>query len=99
MLPFGQTARSMDPALNRFETMLINKEIRHDGNPVMTWNAANAVVREDEDGYKKVSKQKSIGRVDGIVAACMACGVLEEKALNSGMNDRASRGESIIRSL
>jgi phage terminase large subunit-like protein len=78
MMPFGQTARSMAPALDRLETMLINKEIRHDGNPVMTWCAANAVTREDEDGYKKVSKQKSTGRVDGIVAACMACGVLEE---------------------
>ena len=75
MMPFGQEARSMAPAVDRFETMLINKELRHDGNPVMTWCAANAVVKEDEDKYRKVSKQKSTGRVDGIVAAVMAAGV------------------------
>lgn len=75
MMPFGQEARSMAPAVDRFETMLVNKELRHNGNPVMTWNAANAVVKEDEDKYRKVSKQKSTGRVDGIVAAVMAAGV------------------------
>ena len=43
-------------------------------------HAANAVAKQDDDGYRKISKQKSTGRVDGIVAAVMACGILEESA-------------------
>lgn len=77
MMPFGQDSRSMSPAIDKFEVYLVNKEIRHNGNPVMTWCAANAVVKVDDDGYRKISKKKSIGRIDGIVAAVMACGILE----------------------
>lgn len=75
MLPFGQEARSMSPAVAKFETMLVERSMRHTGNPVMTWCAANAVCIENEDSYRKISKRKSTGRVDGIVAAVMAAGV------------------------
>lgn len=79
MMPFGQTAKSMSPAIEKFETLLLNKEIRHNGNPVQTWCIANAVVKDDdEDGYRKISKRKSIGRVDGAITAVMACGISEK---------------------
>jgi phage terminase large subunit-like protein len=48
--------------------------VKHCGNPVMTWCAANAVVVSDPAGNRKVAKQKATGRVDGIVAAIMATG-------------------------
>lgn len=79
MMPFGQSAKSMSPAIEKFETLLFNKEIRHDGNPVQTWCVANAVVKDDEDGYRKISKRKSVGRVDGAVTAVMAVGVLDSR--------------------
>ncbi|MFA6100433.1 MAG: terminase TerL endonuclease subunit [Patescibacteria group bacterium] len=79
MMPFGQESRSMDPAVSKFEGMLANKQILHDSNPVLTWCAANAVTFEDEDKNRKISKKRSTGRVDGIVAAVMACGVADEK--------------------
>lgn len=88
MMPFGQEARSMTPAIDKFENFLTEKEIRHDGNPVMTWCAANAVVRSDEDEYRKVSKQKSTGRVDGIVAGVMACGIAESSETTSCYEQR-----------
>jgi phage terminase large subunit-like protein len=78
MLPFGQEHKSMSPAVDKFETMLVNGQIRVIQNPVLTWNAANAVVTKDPDENRKVSKSKSIGRVDGIVAAVMACGVIDD---------------------
>jgi phage terminase large subunit-like protein len=77
MMPFGQEARSMAPAIDKFEAWLVNQEIKHNGNPVQTWCMANAVVKEDDDGYRKISKRKSIGRVDGAITAVMAAGVLE----------------------
>lgn len=49
--------------------------LRHDGNPVLTWNAGNAVTVADPAGNRKVDKAKAVGRIDGIVAAIMATGI------------------------
>jgi phage terminase large subunit-like protein len=48
--------------------------MRHMGNPVLTWNAANAVYETDAAKNRKLSKEKATGRIDGIVAAVMAAG-------------------------
>jgi phage terminase large subunit-like protein len=61
--------------LDSLETLLIEGDIRHDGNPVLTWNAANAVVVSDPAGNRKLAKDVSIGRIDGMVAAVMAQGL------------------------
>ncbi|WP_371369967.1 terminase large subunit [Pseudomonas sp. QL9] len=49
--------------------------LRHDGNPVLTWNAGNAVTVSDPAGNRKVDKARAIGRIDGIVASIMATGI------------------------
>jgi len=74
LVGFGQGFKDMAPAVDQFETLLISNSIRHEGNPVMTWNAANAVVETDPAGNRKLSKNKATGRIDGIVAAVMAAG-------------------------
>ena len=83
MMPFGQEPRSMAPAIDKFETMLLQKQFRHDGNPCLTWNASNVVVDSDDSGYRKMSKKKSVGRIDGITASVMACGILEDSHVKS----------------
>lgn len=72
--PFGQGFKDMAPALDEFEQRLLNGTLKHDGNPVMTWCAANVVTVSDPAGNRKVAKDKATGRVDGIVAAVMATG-------------------------
>lgn len=57
------------------EAVEVVETLRHDGNPVLTWNAANAVTVSDPANNRKPEKAKSIGRIDGIVAAVMATGV------------------------
>lgn len=74
LIPFRQGFKSMAPAVDEFERLLLGGELRHDGNPVMTWNAANAVIVSDPAGNRKVAKERATGRVDGIVAAVMAAG-------------------------
>lgn len=74
LVPFGQGYKDMAPAVDEFERQLLQKEIRHDGNPVMTWCAANAVVMSDPAGNRKVAKERATGRVDGIVASIMSTG-------------------------
>lgn len=57
----------------------MNKPLRHDGNPCLTWCAANAEFTTDAAGCRKPDKKKARGRIDGIVAAIMAAGVASKK--------------------
>lgn len=92
LVPFGQGFKDMSPALDELERLLIGKGVAHDGNPVMTMCAANAVVVKDPAGNRKVSKEKATGRVDGIVAAIMAVG----KALSGGVPEASIYNEQGI---
>ncbi|WP_417536112.1 terminase large subunit [Methylophaga sp.] len=72
---YGQGYKDMGPAVSEFETLLLNGQIKHNGNPVLTWCAANAVTESDPAENKKISKSKATGRVDGIVATLNAIGM------------------------
>ncbi|PWV66011.1 phage terminase large subunit-like protein [Plasticicumulans acidivorans] len=76
LIEFGQGFQSMSPAVEEFERRLLGGEVVHNGNPCMTWCAANTVLSEDDAGNRKPSKAKSTGRIDGIVAAVMGAGQL-----------------------
>ena len=75
---FGQGFVSMAPALRTLESLLLNAKIRHGNHPVLTMCAANAVVKSDEAGNRKLDKKRSRGRIDGMVALAMACAVANE---------------------
>ncbi|EKT4474823.1 terminase large subunit [Pseudomonas putida] len=64
------------------------ESLRHDGNPVMTWCAGNAVIVSDPANNRKADKAKATGRIDGIIAAIMATGI-------SGAASSGSSGSSI----
>ena len=65
---------SVGAYVDAFESELLNKQIRHDGNPVLTMCMSNAVVTKDPAGNRKLDKHKATGRIDGAVAAAMARG-------------------------
>ena len=69
---FGQGFVSMAPAVDAMETAILNHQLRHGGHPVLSWNAANAVAVQDPAGNRKLAKNLSTGRIDGIVALAMA---------------------------
>jgi phage terminase large subunit-like protein len=73
---FGQGFQSMSPALRDLEGMVLNMKLAHGNHPVLTMCAANAVVQTDPAGNRKLSKSKSRGRIDGMVALTMAMGVV-----------------------
>ena len=68
----GQGFQSMSPALRDLEADILNTRIAHGGHPVLTMCAANATVRSDPAGNRKLDKMKSHGRIDGMVALAMA---------------------------
>lgn len=85
---FGQGFQSMSPALRELEGDLLNGRVAHGNHPVLTMCAANAVVQSDPSGNRKLAKDKSSGRIDGMVALVMARGVapLDEDE-EAGWND------------
>lgn len=72
LFAFGQGFKDMSPALDSFETGILNRTVRHNGHPVLTWCAANAVTDIDPAGNRKLNKLRATGRIDLIVAAVMA---------------------------
>jgi len=70
--PFGQGFRDMAPALDKMERLVAEARLRHAGNPILTFCASNAVVEMDPAGNRKLAKNKSSGRIDGMVALAMA---------------------------
>lgn len=76
---YGQGFVSMSPALRTLEELLLSDQMAHGGHPVLTMCAANAIVKMDEAGNRKLNKAKASGRIDGMVALAMAVGVAPEK--------------------
>lgn len=74
MEAYGQGFKDMAPGVDEFEKRLLNGELKHNGNPVLTMCAANAVWATDPAGNRKPAKDKAVGRIDGIVTMVMACG-------------------------
>ena len=72
---WGQGYRDMAPCVDQLETLILNRQITHPNHPVLTWNVSNAVVEMDPAGARKISKQRSREKVDGVVALCMAIGL------------------------
>jgi phage terminase large subunit-like protein len=71
---FGQGTQSMSPALRELEADILNTRIAHGGHPVLSMCAANAVVDGKDSANRKLSKSRSAGRIDGMVALTMAKG-------------------------
>ena len=83
LLAFGQGYKDMSPALENLETLLLNEQIAHGNNPVLTMCIANTKVSNDPAGNRKLDKQKSTGRIDGAVAMSMAFGVINSVSESS----------------
>lgn len=72
MVPFGQGFLSMSWPTKELERLVLQRRLRHGGNPVLRWMADNVQVEQDAAGNLKPSKRKSTQRIDGIVALIMA---------------------------
>jgi phage terminase large subunit-like protein len=71
---FGQGYVSMAPAVQLLEAAILDKKIHHGGHPILRWQVGNAAIEMDPAGNRKVTKKRSTGHVDGLVALLMAIG-------------------------
>ena len=75
---FGQGMQSMSPALRDLDELLLNERLRHGGHPVLGMCAANAVVKSDTAGNRKLVKTSERRRIDGMIALAMAVSTMAE---------------------
>ncbi len=75
MVEFVPGWKSYAPAVDAFERALIERRMQHNASPILKWQAGNIIVEPDPAGNRKPAKNKSIDRIDGLVAAIMACGL------------------------
>jgi phage terminase large subunit-like protein len=75
LVDWGQGFLGMASAVDAFERAVLDGDLEHPRNPVLTWNVANAVVVTDPAGNRKLDKSKSRFRIDGAVALAMALGL------------------------
>lgn len=72
--PFGQGIVTMSYPTKLLERLIMSEKINHFGNPVLRWMCSNVAVYIDANENIKVIKNKSIDKIDGIVALIMAIG-------------------------
>lgn len=72
--PFGQGFRDVSPALGAFEALVLDARLRTGTNPLLRWAVSNAAIDVDPAGNRKISKLRSRGRIDPLIASIMAVG-------------------------
>ena len=75
----------MAPAVDIVERLVEERKLRHCNQPVLMMAAGNAKVELDSAGNRKLSKKRSTGRIDPLVALTMALGVASRHEAAPGM--------------
>lgn len=75
LIPWGQGFKDMAPAIDALELEVIERNLEHPANPVLTWAMGNAVATMDPAGNRKLDKDKARFRIDPAVALTMVCGL------------------------
>lgn len=70
----GQGFKDMGPSVEEFERLVLTGTLRHGGNPLLKWSLGNVAITTDPSGARKPAKDRSIARIDPLVAAIMAIG-------------------------
>ncbi len=87
MVQFGQGFASMSGPMKELERLVASRKLAHGNQPVLTWMADNLVAREDPAGNIKPDKERSIEKIDGMVALIMA--------LDRAIRNEGDSGESV----
>jgi len=72
MVEMGQGFASMSAPTKEMLKLLADRKLRHGNHPVLRWMAENAGSKTDPAGNIKLDRERSTGRIDGLVATVMA---------------------------
>lgn len=74
IVKFAQTMLNYSQPCGDFVRAIARKEIRHSGDPVLRWQVSNLRWIKNHTGLFMPDKEKSIEKIDGVVASIMAFG-------------------------
>ena len=75
VIPFGQGPKDMAAPMETFGATVIAKRLRHNGNPVMNWQAGNLAFKETNGAKRPVKPEGGAHlKIDGCVSTIMALG-------------------------
>jgi phage terminase large subunit-like protein len=92
MVEFRQGFISMNAPTIELERLVRAGKLYHGKNPILRWNAANAVVKTDPAGNIKTDKANANGRIDGVVATIMGIGRAMLTSEGAGRSVYETRG-------
>jgi phage terminase large subunit-like protein len=80
LVEIAQRSLFFTPPLIQVENLVLEKKLRHDGNPVMNWMVSNLVVKVSKfNELRSPTKERPENKIDGPMAMLMALG----RALNN----------------
>ena len=86
LVEITQRALFFTPPLIQVENLVLEKGLRHDGNPVMGWMVSNLVVKESKfNELKAPTKERPENKIDGPIAMLMALG----RALATNVSEKS----------
>lgn len=92
LAPFGQGFASMSAPTKEIETLVLQQNLNHGNNDVLTWMMGNVAIKTDPAGNIKIDKSKSSEKVDGPVALAMAMGAYLADRKTEDKNIYETRG-------
>ena len=72
MIEVSQYFKEITGPTQELGKQIVAGTLAHEDCPVLAWMASNAVIRTNVDGYIKLDKQTSIGKIDGLAATVNA---------------------------
>jgi phage terminase large subunit-like protein len=78
---------SLNLALKRIKTNILNGKLKHNGNPVVRWMLDNVAVKTNDELYIKAVKPKNEKKIDCIISLAMAVQEYMTKELELAGND------------
>jgi phage terminase large subunit-like protein len=80
VVPIRQTFAGLAAPTKSLERSILDRRLRHDGDPVLRWCVGNVAVESDAAGNLKPSKAVSTERIDAVVALIMAVDAMDRNA-------------------
>lgn len=75
MIKFAQNMTWFNAPIRELEVLAHQGRLNHGNNKVLNWHCSNVVLMKDSNDNMKFDKNKSIEKIDGMVALGMAMGV------------------------
>ena len=74
MVEFGPTVLNFSEPMKQVEALIVDRKLRHNGDPVMEWAMSNVVAKADAKDNVFPRKERDENKIDPFVALCMAMG-------------------------